>query len=66
LRTGALLLNLGLWQSLLGLLDLLAGDTLDGLTGERGGRPESRQSQCADDKLPLHAAHVTTPPMNGK
>jgi len=63
---GALLLNLCLWQSLLGLFDLLAGPAPYRLAGERSGRAESRQSHCADDETPLHAPEVTTPSMNGK
>jgi len=66
LRLGALLLRLRLWLSLLGLFDLLAGPAAYRVAGERGGRPESRQSHCTDDEPPLHAAEVTTPTMNGK
>jgi len=62
---GALRLHLRL-TLLLRLFDLLAGDTLDRLTGERDGRPEGRKYHCANDEPPLHIAEVTTPTMNGK
>ena len=67
LRPGTLLLlDLCLWLALLGLLNLLARPTLDRLTGKGRGRPEGRDRNCTDYETPLHAAHVTTPSMNGK
>jgi hypothetical protein len=58
-----LLDRLRFWLRLFGLL---ASRSPHRLTGQRRGRPDGRQCDCADDKPPLHAADVTTPSMNSK
>jgi hypothetical protein len=66
LGLGALLL-LDRLRTLLGLLlGLLAVRSPSRLAGQRCGRPDGRQCDCANDKPPLHAADVTTPSMNSK
>jgi hypothetical protein len=65
LRLGALWL-LSLLLALLRLFGLLADRSPDGLACGRRGAAECRQCDCTDDEPPLHAANVTTSPMNGQ
>ncbi len=47
------------------MIALVAGGTL-GLFGSHGRGRQPRQKNRAEDQFPLHATHVTTPPLNGK
>jgi hypothetical protein len=65
LFTLLLLLRLGCLLALLRLFGLLAGLPPDGLAANRPVGTQGRQGD-RDEKLPLHAADVTTPLLNRK
>jgi hypothetical protein len=51
--------------ALLGLFALRAGRAANRFAGKSAIGSQSRQGDC-DEQFPLHAAHVTTPRLNGK